>query len=670
MAKISNKTFNTNTKDINYLNRDFSSLRDTLINFTKYYYPNNYKDFSESSPGQIFIEQAAYVGDVLSYYTDQQFQESFIQFASERKNIINLARTLGYKPKVSSASTTYVNIYQLVPAKKYMVYDEQGNGTVSYKPDEDFFLILKPYTSLTSTPGVNFLIEESVDFNQDTFYSPREISVYERDANTYVPTKYLVKKTAKAISGTINVINVSVGQLTSFLTIQINDPKVLKVLSVVDSDNNKYYEVDYLAQETIPISIDNSTSNNEIFSKYQFETPKILKYLRTERRFITYIDEDNTTYLQFGGNYDNFENDIIIPNPTNVGAALQNLKNLNISLDGRNVLKNSSYGVSPNNTTLTITYISGGGLNSNVNSGEINKVNTAEYLNDISDMSNAQQDTFKSIVRSLTVENEEAATGGDGPETNEMIRQNAIANFSSQYRAVTSSDILLRIYSLASEFGSVTKAFVEQNSVKEIGFNGLVSGYTVENTDTDIINLDKLSALDRRKFLSSTNPFTNNIYLLAYDINKHLTKCNEATLYNLKNYLENYKILTDKYNFIDGYIINIGVDFKISVYTGFNKKTVLNSCIETIKEFFEIDKMQFCQPINISQLRFNLMNNEGVQSVSEIKIKNLTIDDGEGYSEIEYNIDIATKDDIVYPSKDPSVFELKYPDIDIKGLVI
>ena len=670
MVNITNKTFNSNVKDINYLNKDFSTLKSQLINFTKQYYPNNYKDFSESSPGQIFIEQASYVGDILSYYIDQQFQESFIQFSTERKNIINLARTLGYKPKVSSASSTYVNIYQLVPAKKYLKYDNSAVGIVDYKPDEDYFLILKPYTSLSSNSGVTFLIEESVDFNQDTLYSPREITVYERDNITGEPLRYLVKKTAKVFSGTLNTMQVTVGQLTSFLTVRLNNQNILKIVDVIDSDNNKYYEVDYLAQETLPISIDNISLNNNYFSKYQSETPKILKYLRTERRFITYIDEDNNTYLQFGGNYDNFETDIIIPNPTNVGSCLQNINNLNISLDGRNVLKNNSYGISPNNTTLTITYITGGGLSSNVNSGDINQVNTVEYLNDISDMSDSQKETFRNIIRSMTVENEEPATGGSGPESNEMIRQNAIANFSSQFRAVTASDILLRTYSMSPQFGTIAKAYVEQNSVKEIDYNGLISGYTVNSTNTDVIDLNNLNPLDRRKFLTSANPFTNNIYLLSYDSEKHLTKCNEATLYNLKNYLENYKIMTDKYNFIDGYIINIGVEFKISVYAGFNKKTVLNNCIESVKEFFDIDKMQFCQPINISQLQFNIMNNEGVQSVGEIKIFNLTIDDGSGYSEIEYNIDVATRNNIIYPAKDPSIFELKYPDKDITGNIL
>jgi phage-related baseplate assembly protein len=175
--------------------------------------------------------------------------------------------------------------------------------------------------------------------------------------------------------------------------------------------------------------------------------------------------------------------------------------------------------------------------------------------------------------------------------------------------------------------------------------------------------------LDRKKFLQSNNPFTNNLYLLGYNSNRNLTQVNPATLQNLITYLQNYKILTDKVNIIDGYIINIGIQFKISVFKGFNKSDVLNTSIQSVKDFFLIDNWSFNQPINLSQLNFEIMQNEGVQSVIEIEVRNLTIDDGD-YSPIAYNISVATQNNIVYPSKDPSVFEVKYPDIDIKGIVV
>lgn len=659
MSTLINKTFDANTKDVNYLNRDFTSLRQQLIDFTKQYYPQSYKDFSESSPGQIFIDQAAYVGDVLSYYTDQQFFESYIQFAQDRRNIINSAKYLGYKPKVSSASSSEVDVFQLLPSIR--TKDNE------YFPDERYCLILQPFIQLSSTPGVNFIIEESIDFSQDTKFSPREITVYSRD-NTGAPQFYLIKKTAKAYSGTVITKQVSVTDQVPFYSITLDETNVLKVISVVDSNNNNYYEVDYLAQDTIPIEVDNVPLNNQTLSPYRSETPKILKYLRTEKRFVTVVDENNQTTLQFGANTENFENTIVIPNPTNVGVALSNLKNLNISLDNTNALKEKSYGVSPSNTTLNITYIIGGGLNSNVNSGEINKILGVSYLNDATALTDSEVILLNTIKNSLRVNNLESATGGDDAESDEEIRQNAMLNFSTQNRMVTEDDFLLRIYALPPQLGNIAKAFVQSNLTREVQYSGLINGIlNTENNST--VNLTPLNPLDRKKFLQSNSPFTNNLYLLGYDANKNLTQVNPATLQNLTTYIQNYKILTDKINIIDGYIVNIGVEFKITVFKGFNKSEVLNNCIQSVKSFFDIDKWSFNQPINLSQINFEIMQNEGVQSVSDIVIKNLTIDDG-NYSSVAYNISIATQNNIVYPPKDPAVFEIKFPDSDIKGLVV
>lgn len=660
MSKIIDKTFKTNTKDISYVNRDFTSLKSELINFTKKYYPQSYKDFSDGSPGTIFIEQAAYVGDVLSYYIDQQFKESFIQLSNDRKNIINQARQLGYKPKVTSASSVSIDIFQLVPATR--TNDVSGE----YIPDEKFYLVLSPFTILSTNDGNPFIIEESVDFRENSSFSPREISVYSRD-NTGAPQFYLVKKSTKAYSGTIVTKNIPIGDAQQFLTLKLNENNVIKILNIKDSSNTSYYEVEYLAQETIPIEVDNTPLNNQTLSKYKSTTPKILKYIRTENRFTKTVDEDNYTYIQFGANTDNFENTVVIPNPTNVGVNLSNLDNLNISLDGTNVLKSNSYGYSPSNTTLTIQYIVGGGLDSNVNSETINTVSNVNFQNNDQFISDSELQLLNDIKNSLRVVNPEPSTGGDGPESNEQIKQNALANFSSQNRMITDEDILLRTYSMSPKFGNVAKAYVESNSKRLVSYDGLIQSVVSDNKE--VIDVSDLQPLDRRKFIESPNPFTNNLYVLSYDTNKKLTKLNEATILNLKNYLSKYKMLTDRINIIDGYIINIGVEFKISVFNGFNKRSVLDECLNTVYSFFDIDEWSFNQPINLSQLSFEIMKTEGVQTVNDIVINNLTIDDGDNYSPIAYNMSIATQNNIVYPSKDPSIFEVKYQS-DIKGVVV
>jgi len=115
-------------------------------------------------------------------------------------------------------------------------------------------------------------------------------------------------------------------------------------------------------------------------------------------------------------------------------------------------------------------------------------------------------------------------------------------------------------------------------------------------------------------------------------------------------------------------LINIGVDFTIIVYKNYNKREVLANCITLVQNYFDINNIQFCQPINLSRLQLEIAKVDGVQSVTSLKIKNLTIVDGD-YSPYEYNIEKATVDNIVYPSIDPSVFEVKYPTKDIVGRV-
>ena len=149
-------------------------------------------------------------------------------------------------------------------------------------------------------------------------------------------------------------------------------------------------------------------------------------------------------------------------------------------------------------------------------------------------------------------------------------------------------------------------------------------------------------------------------------------QANEALISNILTYLRQYRMLTDGINIIDGYIINIGVEFVITAFKGYNKKDILKNVISTVQDFFDISKWEFSQTINLSNLRLEIAKVEGVQSVVSLTIKNLTplTTNGENYSPVEYDIDAATNNDIIYPSLDPSIFEVKYPDKDIKGTVM
>lgn len=653
------KSFAPNSKEIRYLNRDFSQLKESLINFAKTYFPNTYKDFSPAAPGMMFIEQAAYVGDVLSYYTDYAFKETLLTSATERRNIINLARYLGYKVKPARASAGAIDMFQLCPAAN------DGNG--NYFPDSNYMLLVKDNSQFSNNIGSFYLLSQAVDFSVSSSSSPRNDSVYSRNADG-TPQFFLLHKSGSVSSGQILTKQIVVNTPTQFYQISLDEPNVLGILDVTDSDNNLWYEVDFLAQELVPISVPNDAEYEGSLNQYKDSVPYILNYLKTSRRYITLVDENNITTLQFGAGTNGLDDEIVTFDSNLIGVGLANASAVNVPLDPSNFLKNENYGIAPFNTTLTIRYIVGGGLNSNCQANEIRNVVSADFDNASEGLLPEQVDLLNTVKNSLQVSNPEPCVGGKDSETDDEIKLNAMANFAAQNRTVTQIDYLVRVYSLPSRFGSIAKAQVIADTSLQVGVNKILLGTVDQNNVANVVDTSN-SSFFRKIAYDVTNPFAINVYLLSFDANKKLIQPNDALITNLITYLKQTKILTDGVNLIDGYIINIGVDFTITVYKGFNKKDVLLECIQAVQNFFNIDSWNFSQPINMSQLQLEIAKVDGVQSVVNLTISNKTALDGD-YSPVEYDIDSATKNGIIYPSVDPSIFEVKFPDSDIKGSVL
>jgi hypothetical protein len=669
-----NKTFKNNGKDVKYLNKDFNSFRDNLIEFSKTYFPKTHNDFSVASPGTMFIELASYVGDVLSFYIDDTFKESLITYAEDTDNVVALAQYLGYKPKVTSPATTTLSVYQLVPAI--------GNGP-NNKPDERFYFKIKEGMIVSSTIGaINFSTTDVVDFSDST---DREIIPYQRDSNTGEVTLYLAKKYVKVISGNLIESDFTFGSYSAYQTITLDDTEVIQIQDVRDSNNNKWYEVPYLAQEMVFIDHPNTESNDPDLYQFKTTVPYVLKTIKTSKRFTTKINTDSTTTLQFGAGDPTASDEQLIPNLKNVGLGLPNsISRLEESFDPTNFLKTKTYGTSPANTTITVKYLSGGGVSSNISVGQLKNINTIEYLEDSGKLNAAELATYQTLKNSVAVDNEISAIGGRGGETIEEVRQNALANFGAQNRAVTAKDYQIRALSLPSKYGAIAKAYasadgtLDNNSPSSIlaspnnlqEFTQLVMSF-VNKPDNEEPTESTVNSEIRNFLIGKTsneneknNPFAINLYMLGYDINNNLTTLNRAVKENLKTYLNEYKILTDGVNFNDGFIINIGVEFEIITYQNYNKSEVVTNCINALKQYFVIDNWTFNQTINLSEIELLIANVEGVSSVPMAMVTNKC---GGRYSPNSYNIDTATKDKIVYPSLDPSIFEVKFPDADIKG---
>ena len=667
------KNFKNKGKDIKYLNKDFSQFRGNLIEFAKTYFPKTYSDFNESSPGMMFIEMASYVGDSLSYYVDDTLKESLMVHADDIENVIALSQYLGYKPKVSAPSVTILSVYQLVPS-----IGSGGDNTF----DSTYFLRIKEGMRSESTNGVQFITQDVVDFSDDR---DREITIYQRDGVSGEPTFYLVKKQVQAISAAIKTQEVAFGAFKEFQSIELSDTDIIDIYDVRDSDGNKFYEVPYLAQELVFTDYPNTENNDPDLFQFKETTPYILNTLKTSRRFVKQVNPNSTTTIQFGSGDPTVSEETIIPSFKNVGLGLPNsISKLEESFDPTNFLKTKTYGTSPSNTTMTVKYLVGGGVESNVKKGTITQINGVEYEEDIELFTSAQLGVYNAAKNSIAIDNEVPATGGKGGDTIEEIRQNALANFGSQNRAVTSKDYQIRALSMPTKFGAIAKAYAtadgtldnnspssilaSPNALKE--FTDLVEGF-VNKPENEEPNRKSIQE-EIKKFLvgktsnnnEKNNPFAINLYLLGYDSSKKLSVLNRAVKENLKTYLTEYKILTDGINISDGFIINIGVEFEIVTLRNYNKSEVLSECIAELKEYFTIDSFTFNNTINISELELIVANVDGVSSVPKLKIVNKC---GGQYADNSYNVEAAIKDKILYPSLDPSVFEIKYPDSDIKG---
>ena len=647
---------NKKGKDINYLSRDFNSFKSNLVQYIKSYFPGSYKDFSENSTGMMFVELSAYVGDVLSYYIDYQFKEGFLQYASERNNIMTLAGYLGYKPKPSVPASTNISVMHIVPSK----LDNMGKNI----PDMKYALNIEAGMEVRSgdNSDIVFRTTQPIIFAENNQESPLTIKVFQRDSSGQ-PVYYLLKKLAHVSSGTLKRKNVQVGEASSFYEIELGETNVLEVVSVKDSDENVWHEVPYLAQSTVLVDEPNNSRNSPLYSKYATTVPYILRYMKTSKRFLVHTNTDNTTTIEFGKGDDKIDDELIVPSMSNVGRTLNSNRSiLDMGYDPSNFLKNDSYGESPFNTELTIDYYVGGGAGSNVASNTLNNISLVSYAESNEFLNANERSTLEGIKNSLKVNNDEPARGGKGAESDEEIRLKGLASFPAQLRAVTREDYVIRAYSMPAKFGSVAKAFVTKDGILDT--QSQLDIIKTNETDQDI-SPESMNTV----YGEVNNPFAINMYVLSYDEDKKLTQPNELVFKNLTRYMTQYRMLTDGLNVSSAFIINIGIYFEISVLHNFNQKEVLGDTMAELTNYFEIDNWQISQPIEISSLEIMISKINGVRTVGNLRIVNLTSNDG-NYSVNEYDIESATISKILYPSMDPSIFEVKFPGRDIVGRVV
>ena len=627
-------------RDIRYTDRNFNTIRNQLIQYSKTYFPDTFNDFTETSTGMLFIEMASYVGDVMSFYLDNQIQETFIQKARQNQNLYALAYSLGYVPKVTTVATVPLDYYQQVPSLL---------SASVYIPDYNYALLLPENTQVSSINDstIRFLTKDAVDFSASSSLDPTTVSVYQIANNN--PTYYLLKKTRKATSSRIITKQFTFTNAKKFDSVNINDTNIVGILDAFDSNGNQWYEVPNLAQENVFNSIRNTNTNDPNFILDE-EVPYLLELKTVQRRFASRFIDSGSLQLQFGAGSTRSTTEEIIPNPDNVGLGLPfEQDKLTTAFSPTNFVFTNTYGIAPYNTTLTVRYLTGGGIASNVEAGSLTDVDNTNvsFINQpIVTVPAVTTVLANQIFASLATNNAVAADGGQDGDSIEELRQNALGNFQNQLRTVTAQDYLVRALSMPSNLGVIAKAHVQPQKIGD--------------------------------YQSGELPSVLDLYILSYNINKNLRNASIALKRNLSTYLSEYRMINDSITIKDAYIINIQVNFEIVVNPNFNNNEVLTNCIDSLIEYFDIDRWLINQPIIMKDVFVLLSKVQGVQIVKNISISNLT---GEslGYSNFSYSITSAagganscgiTNDEVIYPSIDPMIFEVKYPRQDIIGRVV
>ena len=616
-------------KNITYLNKDFNTFRTALIEYAKAYYPTSYNDFSTSSPGSMFIDMASYVGDVLSFYLDNQVQENFLEYAKQTNNLYTLAYMMGYRPKVTSAAITTLDVYQQIPS----------SGS-NYNPDFNYAMIIEAGMQVRSSINNSnyFYCPNRVDFNLSSSIDTTDISVYTTDGNGN-PNTYLLKKQTQALSGQVKTINLSFGAAERFPTRTIQDTNIIEILSVYDQTTGfRWYEVPYLAQDFILNPVTNTALLYPQLYQEANEVPYIIERLPVPRRFVSRFNTNDLLELEFGAGIQSTSGSI--PNPFNVGIGTVNgIDLLNTAYDPTNFVVNESYGLAPTNTTLVASYLAGGGAGSNVGTNELTQV----VSSNITFPNPVNLTTADSIKGTLATSNAVRAVGGGDGDTADSIRLNTLAKFPSQMRAVTQQDYLGTVLGMPPKFGQVAKAYVTKDTAT-------FSQYLRDEP-------------------GERDPLATSIYILGYNTDGTFTAPGLALNKNIQTYLSDYRMLTDTILLKSAYIINIQVGFDVIIRPNYTSREVIAACLVSLKAYFARENWQINQPIIMSEIYTLLDQIAGVQTVQKVAIKNIAGTTA-GYSQYSYDIPGASLNGVIYPSLDPSIFEVKYPDTDIQGRIV
>tara|TARA_Y100001938_G_C8080814_1_gene428938 strand:- start:201 stop:1997 length:1797 start_codon:yes stop_codon:yes gene_type:complete len=507
---------------INYTNREFSGIRDDLMELAERFYPDTFQDFSEASFGAMMIDAVAYVGDQMSLHLDYNINESFLDTAYQLGNVLRHGRVLGYKDPGRPSTFGEVALYIMVPASS------TGMG-----PDTAYIPILSRGTSFLSDTGLKFVLTENVNFADEK----NSVVVAQVDNTTGAPTRYAIKAYGNVVSGDFAQKDVKVGAYERFRKVSLNIDNLSEIISVFDAEGNEYFEVDYLAQDMVYKELKNKNYKND-------NVPSILKPMLVSRKYV--VERTATGYaLQFGSGEDGGSG--VVAQPQSIALDVFGKSYVtDTTFDPTRLTKNQSFGIVPSNTTLTVVYRTNNPTNSNVGVGSLKTVANARLI--YQNKTSLSVDLVNQINTTIEVSNETPIVGDiTNPSTSE-IKRRIYDTFPTQNRAVTQTDYESLATRMPGKFGSIKRVSAQKDN------------------DSQKRNI--------------------NLYIISEDSFGKLIESNGTIKQNLKTWLNQHRMINDTVDILDAYIINIGVEFVIKTVDGANKSTALASAIRRIADRF------------------------------------------------------------------------------------
>ena len=592
-------------RPIKYTARDFESIKREINEYRRRYYSNVSRDENEAAFDELVMDTVAYVGDILSFYTDYATNESFLNTSVEFDNVLKHGRGFGHKFKGNPSSYGVGTFYGIFPA------NATGLG-----PDANYLFNLKRGSEFASTNGTGYILNEDVNFSD----ARNEIVVARVDENTGVPTAYAIKANGQILSGRIVEEIIEVGDFEKFLRVELAGEDISEILSVTDDEGHVYYEVDYLSQDVVFRAVSNrDTSTNE-------EVPNLLRPFVVPRRFV--VERERVrTFLQFGfGSENDIKSDPLI-DPAEVVLDIFGKDHItDSSFDPTNILGTDKMGIAPSNTNLRVVYRVNTSENVNAAPDSITRVvNPIIQYNDVTIL---DPEVVRSTNDSLEVTNEESIVGDVSLPTVDELKRRIFGTFGAQNRAVTIQDYKSLVYQMPPKFGAIKRVNV------------------IQDQDSFKRNL--------------------NMYILAEAQDGTFTLANSSLKQNLRTWILKSKAINDTIDIIDGRIVNIGIDFTVVGELERNKFEIRDAAIRAVQREFE-KKLDIGEPFFITRIYDTLRFVDGVVDVVRVKVFQKS-GGNYSDTRFTLNNHISADGRFINVPENVAV-EIKFPELDIKGAV-